>query len=172
MRPTHRKSKRTCEIIKKEEERVRKGFKISLILVITVLVFTASAVVWAFVPKTNLKPSEYNVGTTYELAMKGQKPIVALFYADWCTYCKRFMPKYKILSEVYKNKYNFVMINVENPTYEKLVKDYAISGFPTIYIIDPTIDNRVLLNNALYDDLFKLRVELERYSRIRAMINK
>ena len=149
---------------------MKKGLRLALIVAITVLVFTASAVVWAFAPKPNLKPSEYNIGTTYEIAAKDKKPMVALFYADWCTYCKKFMPKYKILSEVYKNKYNFVMINVENPTYEKLVKEYAISGFPTIYIIDPTIDNRVLLNNSLYDSLFKIRVELERYSRIRAMI--
>ena len=151
---------------------MKKGIKIALI-VLTVIIFTASALVtWALTPKANMKPSDYKVGTTYELAMKADKPFIALFYADWCTYCKKFMPKYKILSEVYGNKCNFVMINVENPAYEKLVKDYAINGFPTIYIIDPTIDNRVLLNNALYDDLFKLRVELERYSRIRALINK
>ena len=80
------------------------------------------------------------------------------------------MPKYKILTEVYKDRFNFVMINVENPKYEKVVKDYAITGFPTIYIIDPQIDNRVLINNALYDDLRNVRIELDRYLRIRAMI--
>lgn len=147
---------------------MRKGFKIALI--VTIMLVFATSVVWAFAPKANLKPSEYHIGTTYESAMKDKKPFVALFYADWCTYCKRFMPKYKILSEVYKSKYNFVMINVEEPKYEKVVKDYVISGFPTIYIIDPTIDNRILINNGLYDNLFSLRTELERYLRIRKMI--
>lgn len=151
---------------------MKKGLIITLIT-LTVMVVTASALVtWALTPKANLKPSDYNIGTTYELAMKADKPFVALFYADWCTYCKRFMPKYKILSEVYDDKYNFVMINVENPVYEKVVRDYAISGFPTIYIIDPTIDNRVLINNALYDNLFNIRTEFDRYLRVRAMINK
>lgn len=151
---------------------MKKGLIITLIA-LAVTVFTASALVtWALTPKANLKPSDYNVGTTYELAMKGDKPFVALFYADWCTYCKRFMPKYKILSEIYSNKYNFVMINVENPVYEKVVKDYMISGFPTIYIIDPTIDNRVLINNALYDNLFNIRTEFDRYLRIRGMIKQ
>lgn len=136
------------------------------------MVVTASALVaWALTPRMDVKPSDYSIGTTYELAMKADKPFVALFYADWCTYCKRFMPKYKILSEVYGNKYNFVMINVENPTYQKVVKDYMISGFPTIYIIDPTIDNRVLINNALYDNLFNVRTEFDRYLRVRSMIN-
>lgn len=135
------------------------------------MVVTASALVaWALTPRMDVKPSDYNIGTTYEFAMKADKPFVALFYADWCTYCKRFMPKYKILSEVYGNKYNFVMINVENPTYQKVVKEYMISGFPTIYIIDPTIDNRVLINNALYDNLFNVRTEFDRYLRVRSMI--
>jgi len=148
---------------------MRKGIKITLIA-LTVLIFAASAVVWAMTPKASLKPSDYNIGTTYEFAMKADKPFIALFYADWCTYCKKFMPRYKILSEVYRDKYNFVMINVENPLYQKVVRDYAISGFPTIYIIDPTIDNRILINNGLYDNLFGLRTEFDRYLRVRAMI--
>lgn len=151
---------------------MKKGLIITFIA-LAVMVVTASALVtWALTPKANLKPSDYNIGTTYELAMKADKPFIALFYADWCTYCKRFMPKYKILSEVYSSKYNFVMINVENPSYDKVVKNYAISGFPTIYIIDPTIDNRILINNVLYDNLLSLRTEFDRYLRIRGMINK
>lgn len=151
---------------------MKKGLIITLIALIVMVVTASALVTWALTPKANLKPSDYNVGTTYELAMKSDKPFVALFYADWCTYCKRFMPKYKILSEVYGNKYNFVMINVENPVYEKVVKDYMISGFPTIYIIDPTIDNRILINNALYDNLFNIRTEFDRYLRIRSMIKQ
>lgn len=139
-------------------------------VVIAVIIFAVSAAVWAFNPKKNLTPSEYNISITYESAMQDNKPFVALFYTDWCTYCERFMPKYKILEDIYKDKYNFVMINAENQTYNKVVQDYAIGGFPTIYIIDPTIDNRILLNNTLYDDLSKLKVEFDRYLRIRAMI--
>ncbi|MEI8128630.1 MAG: protein disulfide isomerase family protein [bacterium] len=141
-----------------------------LIIVIIATVLITSAVVWAFSPKKNLKPSEYNIGTTYELAIKDKKPIIALFYADWCTYCMRFMPKYKIIADVYKNKYNLVMIDAENPKYATLVKDYSIEGFPTMYIIDPNIDNRISLSNNIYDDLGKLRIEFDRYLRIRSMI--
>lgn len=151
-----------------------KRLKITVIIII-ILVFVTSAVVWAIGPKANLAnraPSEYGIGTVYEQAMKDNKPFVALFYTDWCTYCKRFMPKYKILSDIYKDKYNFVMINVENPVYTKVVNDYAIGSFPTIYIIDPTLDNRILISNTLYDDLRKTRIELDRYLRIRAMIKE
>ncbi len=146
--------------------------KTLLIIAIIATVLITSAVVWAFSPKKNLKPSEYHIGTTYELAIKDKKPMIALFYADWCTYCMRFMPKYKILSDVYKNKYNLVMIDAENPKYATLVKDYSVEGFPTMYIIDPKIDNRISLTNNIYDDLGKLRIEFDRYLRIRSMINK
>lgn len=153
-------------------KKMKKGIKITLIA-LTIIIVTASALVaWALTPRADLKPSDYNIGTTYDFAMKGDKPFIALFYADWCTYCKRFMPKYKILSEVYDSKYNFVMINVENPVYEKVVRNYMISGFPTIYIIDPTIDNRVLINNALYDNLLNIRTEFDRYLRVRGMIKQ
>lgn len=139
-------------------------------ITMSIFIFAFSAIVWAFSPTKNVAPSEYNIVITYESAMQDKKPFIALFYTDWCTYCKRFMPTYETMAHIYKNRYNFVAINVENPTYEAVVRDYAIGGFPTIYIIDPTIDNRILINNTLYDDLSKLRVELDRYLRIRAMI--
>lgn len=144
--------------------------KILVVLGIITAIAVTSAVVWAISPRKTLKPSEYNVGVTYEQAVQDKKPMVTLFYADWCTYCIKFMPKYKILSEVYEGKYNFVMINIDDPNYSKIVKDYSLSGFPTVYIIDPALDNRVLINNGLYDDLRKVRVELERYLRIRSLI--
>ncbi|HNW25742.1 MAG TPA: thioredoxin domain-containing protein [Candidatus Gastranaerophilaceae bacterium] len=146
--------------------------KILMILGIIIAICVTSAVTMAFAPKKNLKPSDYSIGITYEQAVKDKKPFIALFYADWCSYCIRFMPKYKLISDIYKDKYNFVMINVENPKYQKLVEDYSISGFPSIFIIDKQIDNRIPLYNGIYDDLGKLRGELDRYLKIRSMIKK
>lgn len=83
-------------------------------IISVIIILTTSAIVWSFSPKKDLKPSEYGVGIPYETAMQDKKPFVALFYDDWCTYCIRFMPKYKVLSEIYKDKYNFVTVNVED----------------------------------------------------------
>ncbi len=141
------------------------------ILLISFVIFTVVATsVRAFGPKTDIKPSEYEIGISFEQANKDVKPSIVLFYADWCTYCMKFMPKFKILSDVYKEKYNFVMINVDNPAYKKTIDEYALGGFPTMYIVDPKLDNRVLISNTLYDNLRKTRVELDRYLRIRALI--
>ena len=42
-------------------------------------------------------PSDYQIGISYEDAIKSDRPMIALFYVDWCGYCMRFMPKYKRL---------------------------------------------------------------------------
>jgi len=139
---------------------------------IVMIILTTSAFVLAFSPKRNLKPSEYNVGIIYDAAMREKKPFVAMFFDDGCSFCHWFAPKFKVLSEIYAGKYNFVMINLGDSATEEIVREYAIGSLPTIYIIDPSIDNRVLISNVLYGNLKRVRVELERYLRIRAMINK
>ena len=118
------------------------------------------------------EPSEYRVGISCERALESDKPMLALFYVDWCGYCLRFMPKFKVLSMLYITKYNFVMLNVEDPANKDLVEDVALTGFPTVYVIDPKYDNRFLINNAIYQNLPKFRTELDRYLRIRGLLDK
>lgn len=118
------------------------------------------------------KPSDYKVGIQYDQALESDKPMLALIYVDWCGYCLRFMPKFKVLSMLYGTKYNFVMLNAEDPANRVLVEDVALTGFPTVYIIDPKYDNRILINNAIYQNLPKFKVELNRYLRIRGLLDK
>ena len=114
---------------------------LGIVLVICGLSFAGIAVAEMSTPK---HPSEYHIGIKYEDALKSDKPMLTVFYVDWCGYCLRFMPKFKILSNIYKNKYNFVMLNVEeSKANTKLAEDIGIGGFPTVYIIDPKYDNRV-----------------------------
>ena len=113
-------------------------------------------------PKSNLVPSDYQTGISYEKAVKLHKPMVINFYVDWCGYCKKFAPILDGVRKDYKGKFNFVTINCENPKYKKVVEDFMISGFPTLYIYDPTNDNRVLINNGLYSNPVKLKKELDK----------
>ncbi len=117
-------------------------------------------------------PSDYKIGISYEKAVVSDKPMLILFYVDWCGYCMKFMPKFKMLSSIYKDKYNFVMLNVEDANYKNLIEDVGISGFPTVYILDPKYDNRVLMSNNYYQNLKKFRIELDRYLRIRTLLDK
>ena len=118
------------------------------------------------------KPSDYHVGIKYEQALQSDKPMLALFYADWCGYCLKFMPRFETISKLYKNDFNAVMLDVDNPDNRELIEDVAIGGFPTVFIFDPKYDNRVMLSNGIYQDMKKLRVELDRFLRIRRMLDK
>lgn len=148
--------------------------KLIITLGIILAVLLTSAVTYALTNPSigqKHKPSDYNIGIEYNEALKSDKPMLALFYVDWCGYCLKFMPKYKVVNDLYKDKFNVVMLNAEDPANKELVADVALSGFPTLYIIDPKYDNRILLNNGIYMDLKKLRVELDRYLRIRGMLD-
>ncbi len=148
--------------------------KILIILGIFLVLASVSAGAFALNSMNAPKhPSEYKIGITYDEAVKSEKPMLAVFYVDWCAYCLKFMPKFNILSKVYKDKYNFVMVNVEaDKQTKKLAEDMYVSGFPTVYIIDTKYDNRVLMPNAIYQDLLKFRTELDRYLRIRTLLDK
>lgn len=117
------------------------------------------------------RPSEYKVGEDFNVAMKSKKPVMVLFYADWCGYCVRFMPIFQTISEKYQDKLDFSKVNVEDKKYEKLVKEIGITGFPTVYILDPKYDNKVLLSNAILSDVKSLSKELDRYVRIRKRLD-
>ena len=146
--------------------------RILIILGILILLAGISATGFAamFSPK---HPSDYHIGVSYDIAKKSDKPMLIVFYADWCTYCMKFMPKFNLLSKIYGGKFNFVMINVEeNDDTIRLAKNSDVAGYPTVYIIDPKYDNKIHLSNAIYQDLGKFRIELDRYLRIRALLDK
>lgn len=142
---------------------------LGILLLICGISFAGVALAGMNAPK---HPSDYHIGIKYDAAIKSDKPALMVFYVDWCGYCLRFMPKFKILSTIYKDKFNFVMLNVEETKENtKLAESFGIGGFPTVYIIDPKYDNRVLMPNVIYQDLSKFRVELDRYLRIRALLD-
>lgn len=117
------------------------------------------------------KPSEYKIGIEYTKAMKAKKPVLVLFYADWCHYCIKFMPIYQELSEKYKDDMNFSKVNVEDKKYEKVVNEIGITGFPTVFILDPKYDNKILLSNAYLGKTENVSKELDRFLRIRKLLD-
>lgn len=123
--------------------------------------------------KKPTKPSEYHIGISMDSAYKmPDRPILAMFYADWCTYCLRFMPTMKKLSEEYADKYNFVMIDAEAPDNLDLVKQYRINGFPSLFIIDPEIENQISLPISSYQSIDYMREDMDRYLRVKNLIKK
>lgn len=109
------------------------------------------------------KPSEYKIGRPYARAMRGGKPVVALFYVDWCGYCKRFAPKYNEIAKKYRGKFNFTMINVEDKKNADLVKEYDIKAFPTVYIINPRTKERTFIDSSKLGEISDTEKELDNY---------
>ena len=81
------------------------------------------------------------------------------------------MPIYQEISEKYAETFDFSKVNVEDKKYEKTVRNIGITGFPTVFIIDPKYDNKVLLSNAILGTVDGVSAEMDRYARIRKILD-
>ncbi|MFH0702528.1 MAG: thioredoxin family protein [bacterium] len=122
---------------------------ISLIILVLTMFFSVNSS-YAVPPKTNLLPSDYTTGITWEKALKIKKPIIVNFYVDWCGYCRRFAPVLENLRKEYESKFTFVIINTDDPKNEKLVNSFMIKSFPSLFFVNPKNGRRVFVNQSIY----------------------
>ena len=60
--------------------------------------------------------------------------VIAIFHADWCGHCKRFLPvfnqasEYRIISNTWK------LLKISCSKYEKICDSFNIEGYPTIKV--------------------------------------
>jgi thiol-disulfide isomerase/thioredoxin len=139
--------------------------KILILTIITLFICSVFAMQnsIAVPPKANLLPSDYSTGITYNQAIKMKKPMVINFYVDWCGYCRKFAPTLDSLRKEYKTKMNFIIVNVEKPGSDKIVKEFPISGYPSLYLYNPKTGNRTFVNQAIYSDKKLLKAEIDRF---------
>ena len=81
------------------------------------------------------------IGAPPNLTPKADECIVALFYADWCPHCVEFKPKFNEAKASFNGqkgktgkKLKFVLVDCEE--YKELAKEFDVSGYPTVNIID------------------------------------
>lgn len=70
-----------------------------------------------------------------EQAFTNGKPTYIEFYAEWCEICKEMAPEVTQLKKDFDNQINFVFLNVDNPKWEKFIKQFKVNGIPQINII-------------------------------------
>jgi len=133
-----------------------------VLLIFTLMIFAVPNVN-AVPPRANLLPSDYATGMTYDQAVKMKKPMAINFYVDWCHYCKHFAPILDSFRQKYKSKMNFVIVNVETPLGKKLIKEFPINGYPSLYLYNPNTGNRNFINQAIYNDKKRLNDEFVRF---------
>ncbi len=77
-----------------------------------------------------------NLSMNPEIAFTNGKPTYLEFYAEWCEICKEMAPEVTELKKDFDNEINFVFLNVDNPKWDKFVKQFKVNGIPQINFID------------------------------------
>lgn len=65
-----------------------------------------------------------------EAALANKKPTLIEFYANWCTSCQAMAPDIQTLKESYRDRVNFVMLNVDNTKWLPEMLNYRVDGIP------------------------------------------
>ena len=94
---------------------------------------------------------KYDKGRTLAKAQETNKPILVLFYTDWCGFSQRFAPVFdKITKDKrIKKKFAIAFVNAEKQENQVLMEEYKIQGFPTLMLIDE-FGERTRLDNSLF----------------------
>ena len=78
-----------------------------------------------------------------EIAFTNNKPTFLEFYAEWCEVCKEMAPKVADIKEKYEKDINFVFLNVDNPKWEKYIRDFKVNGIPQLNLFDKEANLKV-----------------------------
>ena len=78
-----------------------------------------------------------------EIAFSNNKPTFLEFYAEWCEVCKEMAPKVADLKEKYEKDINFVFLNVDNPKWEKYIREFDVNGIPQLNLFDEDANLKV-----------------------------
>ena len=103
----------------------------SILLVVFILFFKSS------IFKATLQLRNFgNLSMDPEIAFANGKPTYLEFYAEWCEICKEMASEVTELKEDFDNEINFVFLIVDNPKWDKFIKQFKVNGIPQINIFD------------------------------------
>jgi hypothetical protein len=93
----------------------------------------------------------------YELAIscgkKLDKPILLVFTADWCGYCRSL--KRELKSIIPNHKYVVCFLDIDNELNEKLVNQFNIKSLPTSIIMDQKQNKEIKRQTGFLKESYK-----------------
>lgn len=159
---------------------MKKKFFIGLFVFATIGLFVFAHIVLkhnvpSYQPQQNLQapieiPSKSVI--SFKDAENIDKPMVIMFYVDWCGYCRKYMPVFGEFADLYKNKYSFVAVNCDVPDNINLVEKFHIMAFPSLFVFDKKINHHFTLNMAATTEKSIMKEELDNYLKVRENIIK
>ena len=100
------------------------------------------------------------------------KPALVYFYADACSSCNKFKPTWKLVKQKYKDKFNFVEIDVDKAESAPLCMEFMVNVIPSLHIEDAPFRNRAYINPMEYHFPPRLMDDLNRYLEMREILKK
>lgn len=124
------------------------------------------------VPNFTLPDLEGQMVTLSEF--KGQRPVLLVFWATWCPYCKEEMPNLMALKEKYGDRLQILAIDIQESRQKvasyasgqnfnfpvlldeegEVAEQYGVAGVPTLVLIDKD-GKGVVAENALNSRLLQ-----------------
>jgi len=100
---------------------------------------------------------------TCDSAVTQNKPMVVLYSADYCYYCKKFKPVFFHLSHNMSDKYNFVIYDITKKHKQTICDNVDLDGIPTLYIFNQKTEKKYLVPEKYYSNPTTLKIKLLEY---------
>ena len=149
----------------KEEKGGFNPSKVVILFTVLSFLFSSAALITSSValngaPASNAQngqvviSKQYDRGKSLNKAMATDKPIIVFFYTDWCGFCQKFAPVFDKITKArkFKSKFAVAYVNCENPDNQRIMQEFQIEGFPTVYVIDNQGRRTKLENNILFEE--------------------
>ena len=91
--------------------------------------------------------------------VKGGKPFVIDFYADWCGPCQTLLPTVEKLADEYKDTVNIVKVNIDQQ--KTLAEKFKVRSIPQLFFLE---------GNKVKDHITGLTTEHTLRKKIKALI--
>lgn len=115
----------------------RQSFFLVVMALLVMGILSGGTRIVSAIPGLSGLPSSYDPKiNVQEAIMTSEKPLLIEFYTDSCRTCQHVTPWVHQLGKKYKDDFQFVMVDADNPDNAQVSQIFAIEYVPAIFIFD------------------------------------